>query len=219
MVLLHGGSWAWPYNRWVMWLLARDGNRRGWNIANMDYRRLGRFGGGGGWPQTFDDARAAVDLITNDAADLGIDTDKVIVVGHSAGGHLGIVGAATARRQPALVVSMSGPTNLERLWTNGSAPVRDLVAGAPELDRWQSISPVHMVPIGVPTICVHGDADTTVEPRHSTEFVQVARAAGDTADLVLVAGESHVDALKPNSGIWSAVVATIEARFRRASCT
>ena len=52
IVLLHGGSWSWPYNRWVMWLLARDVTRRGWGLFNVDYRRVGRFGGGGGWPET-----------------------------------------------------------------------------------------------------------------------------------------------------------------------
>ncbi len=213
IVLLHGGSWSWPYNRWVMWLLARDVTRRGWGLFNVDYRRVGRFGGGGGWPETFDDARTAIELITNDTSELDIDADRVVVVGHSAGGHLALIGSATANIAPALAVSMAGPTDLERMWSNGSQPVRDLTARAPESSRWSSTSPIHMLPLDVPTLCVHGAADTTVHPRHSTAFVEAARSAGDVAEAVLVPGETHKDALKPTSAIWAVVVSAILDRF------
>lgn len=213
IVLLHGGSWSWPYNRWVMWLLAGDAARRGWGVFNVDYRRVGRFGGGGGWPETFGDARTAIEMITNDTAQLGIDPDRVVVVGHSAGGHLALVGSATADTPPALVVSMSGPTDLERLWSNGSQPVRDLTAGAPITTRWSITSPMHMLPLGVPIICVHGEADTTVHPKHTTAFVEAARSAGDVAQAVLAPGETHKDALKPTSAIWAAVTVAISERF------
>jgi acetyl esterase/lipase len=213
IVLLHGGSWSWPYNRWVMWPLALDAARRGWGVFNVDYRRVGHLGGGGGWPETFDDARTAIELITNDTSKLGIDVDRVVVVGHSAGGHLALIGAATADISPALVVSMSGPTDLERLWSNGSQPVRDLTARAPESSRWSITSPIHMLPLGVPTLCVHGEADTTVHPRHSTEFVEAARSAGDVAEAVLVPGETHKDALKPTSEIWVTVTDAISERL------
>lgn len=213
IVLVHGGSWRWPYNRWVMWLLARDVRRRGWGVCNIEYRRLGRFGGGGGWPETFDDVRAAIEMITADTAQLGIDPDRVVVVGHSAGGHLALVGAAHASTRPALVVSIAGPTDLERLWSNGSRPVRDLTAGAPESTRWSLTSPLHMVPLGMPTVCVHGDTDTTVNPIHTTAFVAAAQAAGDRAEAVIVPGEGHTDALKPTSAIWAAVVAAVVERL------
>lgn len=213
VVLIHGGSWSWPYNRWVMWLLARDVTRRGWGVFNVEYRRLGRFGGGGGWPETFDDVRTAIELMTTGASQLGIDPRRVVVVGHSAGGHLALVGSATASTRPALVVSMSGPTDLERLWANDSQPVRELVARAPELTRWSITSPIHMVPLDVPMVCVHGEADTTVHPRHSTAFVEAARSAGDAAEAVLVPGETHKDALNPTSATWAAVAGAISERF------
>lgn len=213
IVLIHGGSWKWPYNRWVMWLLARDASRRGWGVFNVEYRRLGRLGGGGGWPETFDDARNAIETITTDASQLGIDAGRVVVVGHSAGGHLALVGSATASVPPALVVSMSGPTDLERLWANGSQPVRALTDRAPESIRWSVTSPIAMVPIEVPIVCVHGADDTTVAPRHSTAFVEAAQRAGDVAEVVLVPGETHTDALKPSSAIWATVADAISERF------
>ena len=213
IVLLHGGSWSWPYNRWVMCLLARDVTRRGWGLFNVDYRRVGHLGGGGGWPETFDDARTAIELITNDKLGMNVDPDRVVVVGHSAGGHLALIGSATANVSPALAVSMAGPTDLERMWSKGFQPVRDLTARAPESSRWSTTSPIHMLPLGTPILCVHGEADTTVHPSHSTAFVEAARSAGDTADVVLVPGETHKSALKPTSAIWAAVVHAILDRF------
>lgn len=215
-MLVHGGFWKWPYNRWVMWLLQRDLARRGWGSFNVEYRRLGRFGGGGGWPQTFDDVRHSIELLTSGRGPAAVDPARVVVVGHSAGGHLALVAAgriaSSGGRPPALVVSMAGPTDLERLWTNGSVPVDELTSDAPQSERWQLTSPMHALPVGVPVLCVHGDADTTVPPHNSAEFVAAAREAGDEADLVIVAGENHRDPLRPGSQIWKAVVTHVAGR-------
>ena len=108
---------------------------------------------------------------------------------------------------------MAGPTDLERMWSKGFQPVRDLTARAPESSRWSTTSPIHMLPLGTPILCVHGEADTTVHPSHSTAFVEAARSAGDVADVVLVPGETHLAALKPTSAIWAVVVHAILDRF------
>lgn len=52
VVLIHGGFWSWPYNRWLMWLLERDLRRRDWATFNIGYRRLGRCDGGADRPRT-----------------------------------------------------------------------------------------------------------------------------------------------------------------------
>ncbi len=213
IVLIHGGFWRWPYNRWLMRLLARDVQRRGWATYNIDYRLLGRWGGGGGWPHTFDDVRAAISMVTAVDAPLGVDPNRIVVVGHSAGGHLALVAAATTERAPALVVSMAGPTDLQRIWDNGSEPVDQLTIGAPTDQRWELTSPAHMLPLGVPILCVHGADDTTVDPDHSVSFVRAAQQAGDEADVVVVPAEVHRDGLRPSSRIWAAVIASIERRM------
>ena len=58
---------------------------------NLEYRRVGS---GGGWPATFDDVAAGIDLL----ADLDVDTTRVVAIGHSAGGHLAVW--AGGRREP-----------------------------------------------------------------------------------------------------------------------
>ena len=51
----------------------------GWAVWNIEWRRLGL---GGGYPATLDDAAAAIDHL---AGLEGVDTDRVVAVGHSAG--------------------------------------------------------------------------------------------------------------------------------------
>src|SRR5205085_6157626 len=59
VVLIYGGYWRATYGKIVMKPLAADLVRRGYATWNIEYRRIGRRQGGG-YPQTFDDVRAAV---------------------------------------------------------------------------------------------------------------------------------------------------------------
>ena len=201
-----------PYNRWVMWLLVRDARGRGWATFNVEYRKLGRFGGGGGWPQAFDDVRQAIELITEGThgrAD-SIDPARVVVVGHSAGAHLALCAVGASSLQgPALVVSMAGPTDLQQISAHGSATVDALVANAPEADRWRRTSPVEMLPFNAPVVCVHGEADTTVYPWNSKRLVDIGGASA-----VFVPDETHVDALRPKSAMWAAVTEAVSSTFQ-----
>jgi acetyl esterase/lipase len=87
VVLIHGGFWRQPYTRRLMHRMARAIVAHGWVAYNIEYRRLGRFGGG--WPETFDDVRDALDAL---AAVDGVDRERIVTCGHSAGGHLALVG-------------------------------------------------------------------------------------------------------------------------------
>jgi acetyl esterase/lipase len=89
VVLVHGGSWGRRYGRIVMRGLAGDLLRGGWAVWNIEYRRIGN---GGGWPETFEDVAAAIDLLA--AINAPIDLDRVSLVGHSAGGHLALWAAS-----------------------------------------------------------------------------------------------------------------------------
>ena len=93
VVLIHGGFWRQAYGKDLMVPLARDAVIRGYATANVEYRRVG---GAGGWPTTFEDVGAAVDALAD--ADAPLDLDRLVVVGHSAGGHLAAwVGVAAER--------------------------------------------------------------------------------------------------------------------------
>ncbi len=108
VVLLHGGAWRSPYDRAHVSPLADFLARRGFAVANVEYRRGGddiprqrdgaEPGAGstgpvaGRWPETFDDVAAALDAMPALASrELpGADVRRIVVSGHSAGGHLAL---------------------------------------------------------------------------------------------------------------------------------
>ena len=113
--VLHGGFWRERYRLDLMDALCADLTARGWAAANIEYRRLGT---GGGYPTTLDDVAMAIDALSTVAAPL--DLDRVVTIGHSAGGHLALW--AAGRAETAAAVSVAGAV--------GQAPVCDLVRAA-----------------------------------------------------------------------------------------
>src|SRR3954451_572071 len=83
-VLVHGGFWRARYDRSQEHEVAADLVARGWAVWNIDYRGVGEgASAGGGWPRTFEDVAAAVDLLADVAAlPLDLPLDKIAVVGH-----------------------------------------------------------------------------------------------------------------------------------------
>src|SRR5690242_3906962 len=118
--LLHGGFWRLPYARDQMVPLAEDLIRRGYAAWNLEYRRLGEPGGG--WPGTLQDVAAGIDyLATLKAQDIDLDLDRVVTVGHSAGGHLALW-AAGARR----VLDSEPSPRVRVMAAVGQAPAADM---------------------------------------------------------------------------------------------
>jgi len=200
VVVLHGGSWRWPYGRAVMRLVVEDLRQHGWWIADVEYRRLGRFGGGGGFPETFDDVVDAIGTVEAHRS------ARTVVVGHSAGGHLALATAPRVSNVVDLagVVAVAAPTDIRRIVETGQQDAIALTVGAPEDERWSLTSPMHMLPLGTPVALVHSRDDATVPARRSEQYADAAAAAGDRVQLRLVEGDTHRDAIKPSSATWSA---------------
>jgi acetyl esterase/lipase len=215
VVLIHGGYWKAAYTKRLMRRLSNAVTDEGWAAFNTEYRRVGRFGGGGGWPETFVDVAAAVDALTRVP---GVDLGRVATCGHSAGGQLalwaagrhrlpaGAPGAAPAVR-PCGAVSLAGVADLERaagLGLGGGA-VPALLGGGPQAhpDRYAIASPAALLPLGVPQVLVHGVDDTTVPPSMSERYAARAVAAGDDATYVPVDDVDHMGVIDPGSAAWA----------------
>jgi acetyl esterase/lipase len=218
VVLVHGGFWRPQYDRTLMDPLAEAVVAHGWAAWNIDYRPAGE---GGGWPTTFTDVAAAIDHLPALVDEHPLDLDRVAVVGHSAGGTLALWSAARSGLPadapgaapvvvPAAVVSLAGVTNraagsLERL---GGGAVNDLMGGSAIRvgDRYGLASPIERLPLGVPTLLVHGQDDVIVPPVLSETFRDRAADAGDEVEARILPDVDHFDLIDPDTAAWDGVV-------------
>ena len=218
VVVIHGGFWKAQYDASLGRPLARSLAREGWTAWNLEYRRVGpaASGGGGGVPETLDDVAAGIDAL----ADVeGLDTSKVITLGHSAGGHLATWAPSRGRFeqwQPERV-SVTGVVSQAGVLDLRSAYEQDLGDGAVEAflghppgPADDPVEPIRQVPLsGVPVRCVHGRDDTVVPLSQSESYVAVATGAGGDAQLLEVEG-GHFVLIDPDSRAWARTLALLD---------
>ena len=220
VVVLHGGFWREAYGADLGEPLAADLLARGWTTLNVEYRRVG---GGGGYPQTFDDVHAALELLGGEGGGDGSGArddggaGPVVTLGHSAGGHLAAWAASRldagwqGRTRVTHVVSQAGVLDLgtaydERL---GSGAARDLVGFGPDDPRFAALDPIRQVPLGAPVWALHAPDDGQVPISQSQDYVTASREAGGTAELVEVTG-GHFDLVDVTTDAWARVVEVLD---------
>jgi len=199
--------------------LARDVVAQGWAAWNIEYRRVGFLGGGGGWPSTLLDVAAALDHLAAMADE--VDLSRVVTCGHSAGGQLALW-AAARRRLPAAspgageavsvrgAVSLSGIVDLEeadRLGLGAQATARFIGGHAnDQSDRYRHASPRALLPLGVPQALIHAGDDSVVPPSMSHDYQALAASNGDSARFHLVDGIGHRQLIDPKGPGWAIAV-------------
>jgi len=223
-VLIHGGFWRARYDLRLEDRLVADLAERGWAVWNLEYRRLG-WRSRGGWPGTFEDVASGIDHLGRLEAPL--DTSRAVAIGHSAGGHLALW--ATARpglpaggpgAEPALrlagAVSQAGVVDLReatRLGLSRRAAQRFLGGPPRKLPRrYDLASPIERLPLNVPQLLVHGDADEVVPVEISRRYARRAAGAGDPCELVDLPGVGHMEHLDPDTVAWRTVARWLEER-------
>ena len=107
VVLVHGGCFK-TYG-WFADLAAMGDALKGRGIAtlNVGYRRVDQAGGG--WPNTYLDVGNAVDPVRSLAKGHRLDLSRVVIVGHSAGGHLAMWAAARSGVPRGSALYMANP--------------------------------------------------------------------------------------------------------------
>jgi dipeptidyl aminopeptidase/acylaminoacyl peptidase len=135
-------------------------------------------------------------------------------VGHSAGGTLALWAAGeTARVGVAAVVAQAPVSDLVgRAGADRDSLVRRLLAGGPDdqPEHYAAASPAARLPLAIPQLVVHGEADDMVPAAMSRRYVQAARAAGDRATLVLRSSDDHAAHLDPGGAAWAVVLHWLE---------
>jgi dipeptidyl aminopeptidase/acylaminoacyl peptidase len=221
VVLIHGGFWRQIYTRRLMHRMARAIAAHGWVGYNIEYRRVGRFGSGG-WPETFDDVRGALDAL---AGVDGVDRERIVTCGHSAGGHLalwagsGRTSGTASRAQSDEVrvhtaISLAGVVDLAAAARHriGGNAVVDLMGGGPDEvpGRYALGSPAEFMPSETRQVLVHGLDDTTVPHTLSKDYVELMRTRGGDARYVPLAGVAHMEMIDPGGAAFPEVLACLD---------
>ena len=218
VVVLHGGCWRSDFSLDYIATFADALTRSGVATWTPEYRRVGDPGGG--WPGTFQDVAAGVDYLRAVAREYPLDLGRVIVVGHSAGGHLALwLGARgtpadqTLRGDDPLalvgVVSLAGVDDLRRAVDEGICGdmAARLVGGAPDEvpERYALASPIELLPTGVPQHLVNGSRDPIVPAAFGRAYAEAARRAGDPVEFTVLPDAGHFELVAPMASEWPTV--------------
>ena len=228
-VLIHGGCFKAAYaNLRELGAMADSLKALGIATWNVEYRRLGQPGGG--WPETHRDVGRAVDHLRSLATTHALDLGRVVVVGHSAGGHLALWAAARGRlpKTSALyaanplpvrgVVDLAGPVDVSANIEGYQAQCRDsvitsLLGGMPTAvpERYADASSPALLPLGIPQMIVLGEHEDFVPRPLAEAYVRTAARAGDAARLIVIAGMGHFELAMPNTPAWPTVAGVIRS--------
>ena len=198
VVLIHGGFWRPDIDRVHMRVMADALAEAGWTTVLPEYARVAR-----------DPAPTLADLtllLDHVAGKVAHHNGKVILVGHSAGGHLALWAAATGIcLQLAGTLALAPAADLllaHELGLGNGAVSRFLGAdpvSRPDIDPRQLAAPVTAATI------VHGIDDETVPLVVSESYA----AAHPQVRLRTLPGAGHFEVIDPLAPAWSTVVAEL----------
>ena len=229
VLMVHGGCWSTDIaTADLMNWIAGDLRGRGIAVWNIEYRGVDRPGGG--YPGTFQDVAAAAGALRIAAPKYRLSLDRVVAVGHSAGGHLalwlaarpGLSAASPLRGGPSValkaVISLGGLPDLQAAATppgdTCGANVIPKLVGRPTAARpdvYADTSPALLPQPAEPVTLVNGSVDPIAPPYFADAY---AARVGGRPRRILIGGEGHVELITPGTKSWQTTVALIESALR-----
>ncbi len=202
-LIIPGGGWnvAVPEDMLGFSALSCEALRNeGWAVASLEYR-------------TVAENHVTMDTVISDVMDaarylakfrkvLGIDTDRIVTSGHSAGGHLALMMALAP--QEAFTVDSPYDAVKDRFRVVASAPLsaptilwKDSVGFLPDPFGTEYLFPKddyalsahrgspydYITPLSVPTLMIYGTHDNLVYAESSVRFYEKCRSVGAPCEL------------------------------------
>lgn len=202
-LLIHGGFWGDIWKRDLMDPMAVALTDLGWATANIEYTRgLGSYG------SAVADVEAAAQWINDNAAAQELDAERIVAVGHSAGGYLALVLAEKSSNIAAALplAAVSSLTTISEFRPDDDPAALLLGAARSDAPRLWDQAELTGEP-AVPVHMMHGDKDDTVPAAHSEAYVSLG-ATKATATIVEDVG--HMDLIDPCGESWHGLVAALE---------
>ncbi|MFZ0860619.1 MAG: prolyl oligopeptidase family serine peptidase [Candidatus Sulfotelmatobacter sp.] len=214
VINIHGGFWRAEYNLDHAGHLCAALTARGLATANLEYRRVGNEGGA--WPGTFSDIRSAYHFLVQNAQTHNLNTKRIVVMGHSAGGQLALCLAAHESGLTR-VVSLAGVVDLQRAYQLhlSNDAVVEFLRGTPTAvpDHYRKADPMELSIPQARQWLIHGSADDVVPPAFSRDYVAAKqkRPGKDKEDahLLEIPTAGHFDLIDPRTHAWRRVEETL----------
>jgi acetyl esterase/lipase len=210
VVLIHGGFWHHYWERDLMDDLAIDLVDAGLATWNIEYRR-----GPGSWAFAVADVARAIDHLRLLAHEHRLASDRIALVGHSAGGQLALWAGGRPRHgpraetalAPALVVPLAPVSDLVECASRnlGQGAAVEFFGATPEAEpaRYRALDPLQRLPVGVPTTIVQGMADGPDLIDLNRRFATRAGELGDQVELHELDDADHFDVIDARSDAWA----------------
>lgn len=185
IIFFYGGGWNQGTVKQFL-PFGKEFTQRGMVSVFVDYRVASRHKTTP--TESTEDAHAAMRYVRQNAGTLGIDPQRIVAAGGSAGGQLAL---ATTLVEPFEHTATSPAANLLIAYN----PVADL-----REEKWRGrfpgdparISPMVFVRSGLPdTLIFHGTADTTVPIKQARDFCAAMHKAGNHCELDEAEGANH----------------------------
>ena len=231
VILIHGGCWMKATaGREQLRMLGSELANRGMAVWSIGYRRVDEDGGA--YPGIFHDVAKAIDLLPANAVTYNLDTSHVVAVGHSAGAHLALWAASRGqlpRTSPMYVpdpfpvrtvIGLGGLGDIQRATdvpaVCGPTIVPALIGqpSAARPDVYSDTSPSKMLPNGSRIVMITGADDQVTPPAYARTYVDEVKAAGGTAELVIVPDAAHFDVVTTSAPGWRLVSERIVAALK-----
>ncbi|MEP6945933.1 MAG: alpha/beta hydrolase [Acidobacteriota bacterium] len=208
LVYYHGGGWIFGAKAYSI-LSYLPFLERGWRVVDVEYRMASNSLA----PAAVEDTRCALRWVFRNAKQYNFDTTKIVLMGHSAGGHLSLISGMLPEKTPldnnCYADEKYGDPKIKVAaivnWF-GISDVNDLIQG-PNLKNYammwigsqknadeiaKSVSPLTYVRAGLPpVITIHGDKDDVVPYTQATRLKEALDRVGVKNQLYTVKGGGH----------------------------
>ncbi len=198
VVLIHGGFWKPQYDRAHVEAMSSALAAAGWTVLTLEYRRFP------GQPDvTLQDIASAIQTLP---PRVERQDGSLLLIGHSAGGHLALwaaVKCATPTLQGVLALAPAADLRLSDALHLGDGAVR-LFLGAPPEER-PDVDQLQLPAPAIAATIVQGLADDEVPPAVARSYC----AAFPATRLVELPDTGHFALIDPRSRAWPTVVAEL----------
>jgi acetyl esterase/lipase len=214
VINIHGGFWRNKYDLTHAGHLCAALTAKGLATWNLEYRRVGDEGGG--WPGTFRDIVDGYRFVGQIAEKFKLDKNRILIMGHSAGGHLAL---CLAGHEPSIAraISLAGVIDLQRAWDLhlSSNAVADFLGGPPQqvAEHYQEADPMRL-DLRAEQWVVQGAVDDVVPPDFSRTYYEQKKKRGENVHLVEIEKAGHFEMIDPRSEAWAKVEGTIMAAIK-----